>query len=144
MKCEPLSYPNEQCSQNSALNAKDSIIHSLNNLGLLHQNGPSFHALAFMVQPILINIILVVFYVHHSIDTTDHPSVWTGPLSWRQLIWWRQNTLIAVGWDTMTQRDILCEIKILTENDNSRIVIRFELPFLFPLIFSGPLLFALD
>ncbi|XP_020621181.1 elongator complex protein 1-like isoform X1 [Orbicella faveolata] len=62
----------------------------------------------------------------YSIDTTDHPSVWTGPLSWRQLIWWRQNTLIAVGWDTMTQRDILCEIEILTENDNSRIVIRHK------------------
>ena len=64
----------------------------------------------------------------------DHPSVWTGPLSWRQLIWWKQNTLVAVGWDTMTQKDIVCELEILTENDNSKIVIRFELPFLFPLI----------
>jgi len=102
-------------------------------LGL--SEGLSFHALARVVLPILINIIFV-FLCNGSIDTQDHTSVWTGPLTWRQLIWWRQHTLIAVGWDTMTQRDIVCELKILTENDKSRIVIRFELPFLISLIFS--------
>ncbi|KAJ7339625.1 hypothetical protein OS493_006030 [Desmophyllum pertusum] len=62
----------------------------------------------------------------YSIDTTDHPSVWTGPLSWRQLIWWRECTLIAVGWDAMTQRDIVCELEIMTENGNNRITIRHK------------------
>ena len=92
--------------------------------------GLSFPDLAYVVPPILINIIFV-FLCNGSIDTQDHNSVWTGPLSWRQLIWWRQQTLVAVGWDTMTQRDIICELKIFMENDNSRIVIRFELPFLY-------------
>ncbi|XP_078368242.1 elongator complex protein 1-like isoform X2 [Oculina patagonica] len=62
----------------------------------------------------------------YSIDTTDHPSVWIGPLSWRQLIWWKEHTLIAVGWDNMTQRDVVCELEILTENENNRIVIRHK------------------
>ena len=74
--------------------------------------------------------------MYNSIDTTDHPSVWTGPLSWRQLTWWRQHTLIAVGWDNMTQRDVVCELEILTDNDSGRITIRFELPCLFVLVTS--------
>ena len=38
-----------------------SIIHSLNNHGLLYHTGLSFHAMACMVQLILINIIFVYF-----------------------------------------------------------------------------------
>ena len=37
----------------------------------------------------------------------------------------------------MTQRDVVCELEILTENDNNRIVIRLELPCLFLVIFSS-------
>ena len=37
----------------------------------------------------------------------------------------------------MTQRDVVCELEILTENDNNRIVIRLELPCLFRVIFSS-------
>ncbi|XP_068740348.1 elongator complex protein 1-like [Montipora capricornis] len=62
----------------------------------------------------------------YSLDTADHPSVWRGPLCWRQLIWWRDNTLITVGYDKMTRTDVLCELEIKTEKDNNRIKIRHK------------------
>ena len=73
-------------------------------------------------------LLSIYSYVHGSIDTTDQLSVWRGPLNWRQLIWWKEDTIVAVGWDAMTQSDIICELEILKENDNSRIVMRFVLP----------------
>jgi len=42
------------------------------------------------------------------------------------LIWWKEDTIVAVGWDAMTQSDIICELEILKENDNSRIVMRHK------------------
>ena len=36
----------------------------------------------------------------------------------------------------MTQRDIVCELEIMTENGNNRIVIRFVMPYVFPLAHS--------
>ena len=62
-----------------------------------------------------------------SVDTTDDLSIWRGPLSWRQLMWWKERTLLALGWDSMTQADIICELEIVTENDSNRIVIRYSL-----------------
>ncbi|XP_073242058.1 elongator complex protein 1-like [Porites lutea] len=62
----------------------------------------------------------------YSVDTTDDPSIWRGPLSWRQLMWWKERTLLALGWDSMTQADIICELEIMTENNSNRIVIRHK------------------
>lgn len=60
----------------------------------------------------------------YSIDTKDFPTVWTGALCWRQMIWWKDCTLIAVGWDTMSQKDIVCELEIPAEDGANSIAIR--------------------
>lgn len=69
-------------------------------------------------------ILYYVFLVHNSIDTKDFPTVWTGALCWRQMIWWKDSTLIAVGWDTMSQKDIVCELEISAEDGANSIAIR--------------------
>ena len=42
-------------------------------------------------------------------------------------MWWKEHRLLALGWDSMTQADVICELEIVTENNSNRIVIRYSL-----------------
>ena len=59
----------------------------------------------------------------HSFGTSDDTSVWRGPLCWHQLIWWKENTLIAVGWDTQMHADVVCEFLIQMGKANNVIIL---------------------
>ncbi|XP_067016133.1 elongator complex protein 1-like [Acropora muricata] len=62
----------------------------------------------------------------YSFGTSDNTSVWRGPLCWRQLIWWKENTLIAVGWDTQMHADVVCEFVIQMGKANNVIILRHK------------------
>ncbi|KAK3728978.1 hypothetical protein QZH41_008724, partial [Actinostola sp. cb2023] len=51
----------------------------------------------------------------YCIDFSEVSGLWKGPLFLHHLTWWRENVLVAVGWDVMEQKDILCQLDIVKE-----------------------------
>jgi hypothetical protein len=46
------------------------------------------------------------------VDFEGVTGLWRGPLFLHHLTWWQDKKLVAVGWDSMEQKDVLCQMDI--------------------------------
>lgn len=56
------------------------------------------------------------------VDFDGVSGLWQGPLFLHHLIWLKDKQLVAVGWDVMEQKDVLCQMDI-NKDEEGKVVI---------------------
>ena len=65
-------------------------------------------------------------FLGFSIEVPDSSGLWTGPGAFRQLTWWRQDLMVAVGRDQMLNKDLICELRMHKTDDGVALELMYE------------------